>query len=62
MRCLTEYMHTPPFEKFCSRCGERVHHPKFPSDAKSLERIAKSWSMEQARQREIQEVIDFFDL
>ena len=62
MKCLEEYMRTPPFEKYCLACNERVFHPKFPTDPKALERLAKAWSMDQARRREIADVVDFLDM
>lgn len=62
MRCLEEYMRTPPFEKYCIACNERVFHPKFPTEPKALERLAKAWSMDQARKREIADVVDFLDI
>jgi len=62
MKCLQEYMRTPPFEKYCESCSTRVFHPAFPTDSKALARMAKAWSMEQARIREIEDVKEFLDL
>ncbi|XP_033113874.1 uncharacterized protein LOC117114335 [Anneissia japonica] len=56
--CLSEYMKTPPFTggKKCPSCGKRVYHEKWKIAPKTAE---ERWAHEQARQRELEEVVDF---
>lgn len=52
-------MKTPPFgNKKCKACGARIYHFKWSlSDQLAEER----WAHEQARERELQEVTEFFN-
>ncbi|GFR62226.1 E3 ubiquitin protein ligase RIN2 [Elysia marginata] len=58
--CLTKYMKKPPFSegKFCPACGKQIFHDKFKVSAKTLE---DRWAHKQAKQRELEEVVDFLD-
>ncbi|RUS76937.1 hypothetical protein EGW08_015310 [Elysia chlorotica] len=58
--CLTKFMKTPPFSegKFCPSCGKQIFHEKFKVSAKVLE---DRWAHKQAKQRELEEVVDFLD-
>lgn len=58
--CLVTYMKTPPFQggKKCPSCGQRIYHDKW----RVSERLAEDrWAHEQARERELEEVADFFN-
>ncbi|XP_071941194.1 uncharacterized protein [Antedon mediterranea] len=56
--CISEYMKTPPFTggKKCPACGKRIYHDKWKITPKTAE---ERWAHEQARQRELEEVVDF---
>lgn len=57
-KCLDNYMKTPPFigGKKCPQCGNRIFHDKW----RATPEIAEArWAHEQARQRELDEVVDF---
>ncbi|GFN80703.1 E3 ubiquitin protein ligase rin2 [Plakobranchus ocellatus] len=58
--CLHKHMKTPPFSegKFCPACGKQIFHEKFKVSAKVLE---DRWAHKQAKQRELEEVVDFLD-
>lgn len=58
--CLILYMKTPPFEggKKCLACHNRIYHEKW----KVTPQLAEArWAHEQARERELGEVVDFFE-
>lgn len=56
--CLIAYMRKPPFgNKRCSVCNQRIYHDKWALTDKLAE---DRWAHEQARQRELAEVTDFF--
>lgn len=57
--CLITYMKTPPFQggKKCPSCGQRVFHDKWRVTDKTAE---DRWAHQQARERELEEVTDFF--
>ncbi|KAK4887316.1 hypothetical protein RN001_003587 [Aquatica leii] len=56
--CLFTYMKTPPFgNKRCHTCGEKIFHHKWCVSDKLAE---TRWAHEQARERELAEVEDFF--
>lgn len=56
--CLFNYLKTPPFgNKTCSICGEKIYHHKWGLTDKLAE---NRWAHEQARERELAEVEDFF--
>ncbi|KAK3243954.1 hypothetical protein CYMTET_46417 [Cymbomonas tetramitiformis] len=54
--CLNKIMTVPPFAKPCLTCGRRIYHHKWVSDIKVLE---KRWATKQAREREIDDVVNF---
>lgn len=57
--CLILYMKTPPFEngKQCPACKNRIYHEKW----KVTPQLAEArWAHEQARERELGEVVEFF--
>lgn len=57
-KCLTVYFKTPPFEggKKCPSCNLRIYHEKW----KVTPQLAESrWAHQQARERELDEVVDF---
>lgn len=56
--CLIKFMRTPPFgNKRCSQCNEKIYHEKWGI----TDRLAEDrWAHEQARERELAEVTDFF--
>ncbi|XP_037081448.1 uncharacterized protein LOC119102203 [Pollicipes pollicipes] len=56
--CLVQYMKTPPFDggKKCEFCGKRIFHDKYKVSPQLAE---ARWAQEQARERELGEVIDF---
>lgn len=57
--CLFNYLKTPPFgNKRCSICGEKICHHKWSLSDKLAE---NRWAHEQARERELAEVEDFFN-
>jgi len=56
--CLILYMRTPPFEggKKCPGCGNRIYHEKW----KVTPELAEArWAAEQAKARELGDVVDF---
>lgn len=58
LKCLSDYMKTPPFAggKKCLICKERVCHEKH----KIAPELAEArWAHLQARQRELDDVVDF---
>ncbi|CAL8082990.1 unnamed protein product [Orchesella dallaii] len=59
LKCLVKYMKTPPFQggKKCPSCGERIFHEKYKVPPELEE---ARWAHKQARQRELDEVTDFF--
>lgn len=57
--CLILYMKTPPFQggKKCLACQKRIYHEKW----KVTPELAEArWAHEQARERELGEVVEFF--
>ncbi|XP_034247217.1 uncharacterized protein LOC117648671 [Thrips palmi] len=58
--CLLTYMKTPPFQggKQCPACGKRIYHDKWRLSEKLAE---DRWAHQQARERELEEVVDFFN-
>ncbi|XP_074656157.1 uncharacterized protein LOC141909586 [Tubulanus polymorphus] len=57
-RCMDLYFKTPPFEggKKCPKCNKRIYHDKW----RVTPQIAEArWAHQQARQRELDEVVDF---
>nr|XP_023014346.1 uncharacterized protein LOC111504084 [Leptinotarsa decemlineata] len=57
--CFFKYMKTPPFgNKKCSTCNKRIYHFKWSLTDKLAE---DRWAHEQARERELQEVTEFFE-
>lgn len=59
LHCLVTFMKTPPFHggKKCPTCGQRVYHEKWGLS----DRLAEDrWAHQQARDRELAEVADFF--
>jgi len=56
--CLNKYMKTPPFAggKKCPGCGKQIFHEKWKITAEVLE---TRWAHKQAKQRELEEVVDF---
>ncbi|CAH1159441.1 unnamed protein product [Phaedon cochleariae] len=57
--CFFSYMKLPPFgNKTCSVCGKKIHHFKWSLSDKLAE---DRWAHEQARERELQEVAEFFE-
>ncbi|KAK9870964.1 hypothetical protein WA026_009926 [Henosepilachna vigintioctopunctata] len=58
LECLVSFMKTPPFgNKKCSVCGVKINHHKWTLTDKLAE---NRWAHEQARERELEEVTDFF--
>ncbi|KAK9501997.1 hypothetical protein O3M35_012611 [Rhynocoris fuscipes] len=59
LSCLIGYMKTPPFQggKKCPTCGQKIYHEKWRVGEKLAE---DRWAHQQARQRELDEVTDFF--
>lgn len=56
--CLLKYMKAPPFgNKKCGICGQKICHPKWSLSDKLAE---NRWAHQQARERELAEVEDFF--
>lgn len=57
--CLLTYLKQPPFgNKKCSKCGQKLGHFKWAIN----DRVAEArWAHEQARERELQEVTEFFN-
>lgn len=57
--CLYKYVKTPPFTgKVCSDCGSAIYHEKFKLSPQLME---ARWAHKQARQRELDEVVDFLE-
>ncbi|XP_046844682.1 uncharacterized protein LOC124438555 isoform X2 [Xenia sp. Carnegie-2017] len=55
--CLDKYMKTPPFkDKKCPACKSIIYHEKWNVSAKVAE---DRWAHKQAKQRELEEVVDF---
>nr|XP_039253853.1 uncharacterized protein LOC120330929 isoform X1 [Styela clava] len=56
--CMDAYMKTPPFEngKMCPTCGLRIYHDKWNISPRLAE---DRWAHGEARQRELEEVVDF---
>lgn len=56
--CLDKYMKTPPFTggKKCPACSKRIYHDRWKISSRTAE---ERWAHEQARKRELDEVIDF---
>jgi len=56
--CLNKYMKTPPFAggKKCPACGKQIFHDKWRISAEVME---NRWAHKQAKQRELEEVVDF---
>merc|ERR1712062_320032 len=56
--CLNKHMKTPPFTggKKCPACGKQIFHEKWKISAEVLE---NRWAHKQAKQRELEEVVDF---
>ncbi len=59
LRPLHHHLSCPPFCKPCPHCGQRLYHPRWPSDDKKLE---KAWAAKQAKQRELGDVTDMLEL
>ena len=59
LRPLHHHLSTPPFCKPCPHCGQRLYHPRWPSDDKKLE---KAWAAKQAKARELGDVTDMLEL
>lgn len=59
LQCLITYMKTPPFQggKKCPSCGQRIYHDKWRVSEKLAE---DRWAHQQARERELKEVEEFF--
>uniref|UniRef100_A0A0P4VWB3 RWD domain-containing protein n=1 Tax=Scylla olivacea TaxID=85551 RepID=A0A0P4VWB3_SCYOL len=57
-KCLDTYIKTPPFQKgkMCHTCGSRIFHDKWKLTAETVE---ARWAHKQAKQRELDEVVDF---
>ncbi|VDI52115.1 Hypothetical predicted protein [Mytilus galloprovincialis] len=57
--CLYKYIKTPPFTgKICPDCGNAIYHDKFKLSPQLME---ARWAHKQARQRELDEVVDFLE-
>ncbi|XP_035825482.1 uncharacterized protein LOC101862840 [Aplysia californica] len=56
--CLNRHMKTPPFTggKLCPGCGKQIFHEKWKISAEVME---NRWAHKQAKQRELEEVVDF---
>lgn len=58
LACFYKFMKTPPFgNKKCALCGHKIYHFKWSLSDKLAE---NRWAHEQARERELEEVVDFF--
>lgn len=55
--CLDKYINTPPFGKTCHTCHSKIQHHKWDISTKVLE---ERWAAQQARDREISDVLDMF--
>ncbi|MCL4129367.1 UNVERIFIED_CONTAM: hypothetical protein GTU68_048749 [Idotea baltica] len=57
-KCLDTFIRTPPFQggKKCHSCGLRIYHEKWKITTEVAE---KRWAHKQAKQRELDEVVDF---
>lgn len=57
-KCLDLYIRTPPFQggKKCHTCGVRIYHEKWKLTPETAE---ARWAHKQAKQRELDEVVDF---
>eukprot|EP01025_Chloroclados_australasicus_P047015 TRINITY_DN5212_c0_g2_i1.p2 TRINITY_DN5212_c0_g2~~TRINITY_DN5212_c0_g2_i1.p2 ORF type:complete len:428 (-),score=48.45 TRINITY_DN5212_c0_g2_i1:603-1886(-) len=55
-KCVEEYVSKPPFGKECHHCGRKMEHHNLTTDVKVLE---QRWAANQARNREINDVVDF---
>lgn len=60
LRCLNKYMRTPPFAggKQCPSCGKQIFHDKWKVSSDVME---TRWAHKQAKQRELEEVVDFME-
>lgn len=60
LQCLITYMKTPPFQggKKCPTCKQQIYHDKWRVSEKLAE---DRWAHQQARERELKEVADFFE-
>lgn len=57
--CFMKFMKSPPFgNKTCNICGSKIYHFKWSLSDKLAE---QRWAYQQARERELQEVQDFFN-
>ncbi|KAL8575354.1 hypothetical protein ACOMHN_048647 [Nucella lapillus] len=59
-RCLDKYMKTPPFAagKFCPADKKQIFHERWQTSASVME---QRWAHKQAKQRELEEVMDFLE-
>ena len=57
-KCLDVYMKTPPFDggKKCPECAKRIYHDKWNASPEVAE---ARWAHEQAKHRELADVVDF---
>lgn len=57
-KCLDTYIKTPPFQggKNCHTCGLKIYHDKWKLTPETVE---ARWAHKQAKQRELDEVVDF---
>lgn len=58
-KCLNQLLTTPPFDKPCNACQRPLYHPDWNPDLKNRE---KKWMNKQNKQRELEEVMDCFNL
>ena len=57
--CIDKFLRTPPFDdkKKCLACGQRVFHENWKDSVKLME---EKWAYKEAKNREIEDVMDFF--
>ncbi|KAG7177203.1 hypothetical protein Hamer_G000464, partial [Homarus americanus] len=57
-KCLDTFIKSPPFQKGknCHTCGARIYHDKWKLTSETVE---ARWAHKQAKQRELDEVVDF---
>ncbi|ROT79074.1 uncharacterized protein [Penaeus vannamei] len=57
-KCLDKYIRTPPFQggKKCHTCNNKIYHDKWKLTPETAE---ARWAHKQAKQRELDEVVDF---
>lgn len=64
-KCLDSYIKTPPFKggKICPapQCGKRIYHDKWVT-TKNVRLAEERWAHEEAKKRELSEVVDFLGL